>query len=112
MLKQRIPEKKLVETPTPKSFKSTQINVRAKALEATVSESGRQLQTPKVSVEFPLLAVYDTDCHKADTTYRQEVSFKHSNEKKTHLGISTYNFLRFSASCQEKNTFFNHFFIM
>ena len=46
-----------VETPTPKSFKSTQINVRAKALEATVSESGRQLQTPKVSVEFPLLAV-------------------------------------------------------
>ena len=38
-------------------------NVRAKALEATVSESGRQLQTPKVSVEFPLLAVYYINCY-------------------------------------------------
>ena len=55
MLKQRIPKKKLVETPTPKLY-TLFSNVQAKSLGATVSESGRQLQTPKVSVEFPLLA--------------------------------------------------------
>jgi len=54
------------------------------------------LQTPKVSVEFPLLADKDQPTKIAAKAYRQGVSFKHSNEKKTQLGISAYNFQWFS----------------
>ena len=64
------------QLPNPWSFI---LNAWAKALEATVSESGRQLHTPKVSaIEFPPSWRFRITGSSSGTAFhRQGVSFKH-----------------------------------
>ena len=82
----------------------------AKALEATVSESGRQLHTSKLSANEPPPSWRFRIANSCWGTafHRQGVSFKHFRKTAEFWGLTT-NYRTFKINVKKKITFFCYF---